>query len=391
MKKNNIVAAVIAVVLIGAVVLFPRIRALWPALGPGGPLPTASVSQSPGASPVSQGPLHAAPGWTVSLLTDKVPGARDLERDQFGNVWVSQTSQGIVSIVYLKDAKPGIQPEVTAVLKGLRKPHGLAFDPKHQTDLYVAQETSIGRLPTYSDGGLVKVADLPVGGSHFTRSLVFGHDGRLYVTIGSTCNVCREKNGEHASVISMKPDGSDRKTVASGLRNAVFVMLNPQNNHGLWVTEMGRDNLGDKLPPDEVDAIDTDKPSQDYGWPICYSNRVHDTQFDTNVYIRDPCADTVPPMIALGAHVAPLGLAVVNGDLLVAEHGSWNSSVPVGYKVVRLKSSGGSWSSSDFLTGFLKGSAAIGRPVDVLPMPDGSVLVSDDKAGAIWKVTPDRR
>ncbi len=205
------------------------------------------------------------------------------------------------------------------------------------------------------------------------------------MTIGSTCDVCREKNPEHAAIISMEKDGSDRKTVATGLRNSVFLTLQPGNGT-LWATEMGRDHLGDNLPPDEVNVI---LGGRDYGWPICYGNRVHDTAFDTNTYIRDPCADSTPPIIELPAHVAPLGLAFLDDDsLLVAEHGSWNSSVPVGYKVALYRHKFGSWTASDFLTGFIKGASAIGRPVDVLPMPDGSVLVSDDKSGSIWRVVP---
>jgi hypothetical protein len=151
---------------------------------------------------------------------------------------------------------------------------------------------------------------------------------------------------------------------------------------------MGRDFLGDSLPPDEVNFIDIRAPAKDYGWPLCYGNRVHDTSFDKNTYGRDPCIDTEPPILELPAHVAPLGLAVdAANDLLVAEHGSWNSTTPVGYKVVRYGGCpSGYCELGDFLTGFLSGSSAIGRPVDVLVMPDNSVLVSDDKAGAVWLV-----
>jgi glucose/arabinose dehydrogenase len=191
----------------------------------------------------------------------------------------------------------------------------------------------------------------------------------------------------------MKEDGSERRTEATGLRNAVFIAFHPKLRNIIFATEMGRDRLGDNLPPDEINSIETGAASGpttlDYGWPICYGDRVHDSQFDTNVYIRDPCADTIPPIISLPAHVAPLGLAFLpDGDLLVSYHGSWNSTVPVGYKVVRWHWDGRAWVSSDFLTGFLTDGSAIGRPVGVLPMPDGAVLVSDDKAGAIWRVSP---
>jgi glucose/arabinose dehydrogenase len=285
--------------------------------------------------------------------------------------------------VYLKDRAPE-QPLVSTVLKDLRKPHGLAFDPKAPTLLYIATETGVLHIPTYSDGGPVDIATLPSGGGgHFTRSLAFGPDDRLYVSIGSTCNACQEKNPEHASILSMKKDGSDRRIYADGLRNSVFLTFEGKQ---LWATDMGRDNLGDNLPPDEVNIV-TD--GGDYGWPICYGARVHDTVFDTNQYIRDPCADTIPPVIEIPAHSAPLGLAFLpDGSLLVAYHGSWNRTEPTGYKVVRWEKKSGAWVQSDFLTGFLKNGQAIGRPVDVLVMSDGSVLVSDDKSGSLWKVSP---
>jgi glucose/arabinose dehydrogenase len=381
-KKHSIAVAIVAALLVvGAFGLWRFLQPLWPAFGPSTALPSTSEG------PASSGPLDTAPGWVSSLLADQVPGARDLAIDPSGNVWVSQTSEGTVTRLEFRDGSL-VWQEV--VWEGLRKPHGLAFDPNDPWMLYIAQEDKIMRWDARSLGNPSEdIADLPEGGRHFTRSLAFGPDGRLYVSIGSTCDVCYEQNPEIASVISMKPDGSDRQTAATGLRNAVFIAFHPRLKGTLFTTEMGRDLLGDQLPPDEVNSIDTGAPAANYGWPICYGDRVHDTKFDQNQYIRDPCADTIGPIIALPAHVAPLGLAFLkNGDLLVAEHGSWNSSVPVGYKVVRFHWGNGVWSPSDFLTGFLVGGSAIGRPVDVLPVPDGSVLVSDDKAGAIWKVTP---
>ncbi|HXV26536.1 MAG TPA: PQQ-dependent sugar dehydrogenase [Candidatus Paceibacterota bacterium] len=392
MMTNNrwVISGVAAVLLgIGLWRAVPVIRGIWPAWGPAAPVPTVAGSPSPAVSgpalPVA--PLTAAPGWKAFLLTDDVPGARDMALDAFGNVWVSQPSEGTVSLVYLKDTNPGVPPVVSSVLRDLDRPHGLVFDPANGFSLYVAEVTRIIRVATYGDGAPEHVADLPAGGRHFTRSLAFGPDARLYVSLGSTCDVCYEAHPEIATVISMNRDGSDRRTEATGLRNAVFIAFHPQFTESLWTTEMGRDRLGDNLPPDEINVIDVGGVTEDYGWPICYGNHVHDADFDKNQYIRDPCEDTVPPLIELPAHVAPLGLAFLDdGDLLVAYHGSWNSTVPVGYKVVRWHWDGTGWTSSDFLTGFLLNGSAFGRPVDVLPMPDGSVLVSDDKAGAIWKM-----
>lgn len=381
---------IIVICLVGAfaavaVWVIPFVRGIWPAVGPAGPVP----SETPRGDDVQQtaGPLTAADGWTAAVFTDRVPGARDLAVDFQGNLWVSQPSQGTVSLITLDENGKPIN--ISAVIRGLNKPHGLAFDPENPTHLYIAGETDIQRILTYSDAPPEHVADLPRGGRHSTRTLAFGSDGRLYVSIGSTCDVCRERNVEHGTVISMNRDGSDRRVDATGLRNAVFIMA---HDDAVWTTEMGRDNLGDNLPPDEINVIGLgEEGTRDYGWPICYGERVHDTDFDRNQYVRDPCEDTVPPVISLPAHVAPLGLAFLDDDdILVAYHGSWNSTVPVGYKVVRWRRNGERWSSTDFLTGFLQDGSAFGRPVDVLIADKQTIYVSDDKAGAIWKVSAER-
>lgn len=397
MKAHKTVVLLVGALLLLIAVGLRYLPGLWPAIGPAGPLPSVPADapdpMDATSSPAPSGPLTAPSGWTVSLLTDDVPGARDLVLVGPNSFWLSQTAEGIVTH-YWYDPVTGIESDVR--LTGLDRPHGLAVrygQSPDETQVYIAEETRISRVQAPTDAEsqptLVPIADLPAGGRHFTRSLAFGPDDRLYVSIGSTCDVCEEADPEHATVISMNPDGSDRRIEATGLRNAVFLAFHPRYIRTLYVTEMGRDFLGDTLPPDEINAIDIGGEAERFGWPLCYGDRVHDTSFDDRQYVRDPCAETVPPVIALPAHVAPLGLAFLpGGDLLVSYHGSWNARRPVGYEVVRWSWNGASWTSTPFLTGFLKGSSAIGRPVDVLPMPDGSVLVSDDKAGAIWKVTP---
>ena len=380
-----IVALLAAVLVAGVLWVWPFVRGIWPAIGPVAPIPTQTTEPDGEQS----GPLQTLEGWEVSILADGLPSARDIAEDFRGNLWVSQRKEGTVSL--LTFGPDGELVDVSPVLRGLDKPHGLAFDPDEPFDLYVATETQILRVRTYSGAPLERIADLPKGGRHTTRSLAFGPDGRLYVSIGSTCDVCREKNPEHGSIISMEKDGSDRRFVARGLRNAVFITFDEGFVPGrLWVTEMGRDNLGDDLPPDEVNLIDLSESVGDYGGAICYGTRVHDSEFDKNQYIRDPCEDTRAPVVNLPAHVAPLGLEFMpDGSLLVALHGSWNSSIPVGYEVIRMKAGplGYQYDEKEvFLTGFLKGGAAIGRPVDVLVASDGTVYISDDKAGVIWKM-----
>jgi len=192
----------------------------------------------------------------------------------------------------------------------------------------------------------------------------------------------------------MKKDGSDFKEFARGLRNTVFFRWSYIDGK-MWATEMGRDNLGDDLPPDEINII---KQEGDYGWPICYGKNIHDSGFDKNVYIRDPCADKIPSYIDLQAHSAPLGLAFVPEEgwpqdywynLFVTYHGSWNRSEPTGYKVVRIKldDKGNYLGTEDFITGWLTKSGALGRPVDILVQPGGIMYITDDKAGVIYKVT----
>jgi glucose/arabinose dehydrogenase len=220
----------------------------------------------------------------------------------------------------------------------------------------------------------------------------------LYVSIGSTCNVCLENDERYAAIYSLNKDGSDFKQVARGLRNSVFMIWNNQSQ-AIWATEMGRDLLGDNTPPDEINVINTTATSTlNFGWPVCYGQNIHDTNFDKNTYFRNPCQEPFeqPSQIDLQAHSAPLGLAFVpdswpkeyRNNLLVAFHGSWNRSVATGYKVVRLilDESGKLIKQEDFISGWLSGSSALGRPVGVIFDSTGSLYISDDKSGVIYKV-----
>jgi glucose/arabinose dehydrogenase len=213
----------------------------------------------------------------------------------------------------------------------------------------------------------------------------------LYVSIGSTCDVCVEQDDRYASILSMKPDGSDQKIVARGLRNAVFFDWNYVDGT-LYAIDMGRDGLGDDLPPDEVNVI---KEGAHYGWPYCYGNRLRDERMTGEF----DCTKTVAPHIELPAHVAPLGLAFVPEegwpedwwyDLLVAEHGSTQiGSTKVGYKIIRIPldvRGNPEGDPVDFLTGFLNGSTVRGRPVDIMVEPGGTMYVTDDRAGVVYRV-----
>ena len=338
-------------------------------------------------------PLNLPNGFEISIFARDLPAARALAIDGQGNMWVSQTRENQISLLEVE------QGEVVAqypVFKNLNRPHGLAFDPQNPYLLYIAEEDKISRVSVYSDGGLEKLVDLNGGGRHFTRTIAFGPDDRLYASIGSSCDVCAEKNEQRAKIFSMKRDGTDFKEYARGLRNTVFFTWSYIDGR-MWGTDMGRDLLGDHLPPDEINIIEA---GGNYGWPICYGQNIHDTVYDKNTYIRNPCQEPFEKksVIDLPAHVAPLGLAFVPEegwpeaywyDLLVAYHGSWNSSVPVGYKIARLKldDKGNFLGAEDFISGWLtENNEALGRPVQIITQPGGIMYVSDDKAGVIYKI-----
>ncbi|MEK7131739.1 MAG: PQQ-dependent sugar dehydrogenase, partial [Patescibacteria group bacterium] len=249
--------------------------------------------------------LKMPDGFSISIFAKNLPGARVLVFDKDGNLWVSQINEGKIAKLTIKDGR--LEKQET-VLSGLKHPHGLAFDPQDKNVLYIAEETKISKTTITPNGAgpLQKIIDLPGGGNHYSRTIGFGPDGRLYVSIGSTCNVCHEEDAHRASIWSLKKDGTDFKEVAGGLRNSVFFVWN-KNNGKMWATEMGRDLLGDDLPPDEINIIDTSaKDILNFGWPNCYGKNIHDTNFDKNTYIRNPCMEPfeIPSHIDIPAHSA---------------------------------------------------------------------------------------
>lgn len=338
-------------------------------------------------------PLKLPDGFSIFIFAADIPGARVMELDSLGNMWVSGTKEDALTLLEVSDGK--VLNQSTGSWD-LNRPHGLALDPADPSMLYVAEEDKISRIRLYSEGGFEKIADLPTGGRHFTRTIKFGLDGRLYVSIGSSCDVCNEKDSRRGAIYVMNKDGSDFKEFARGLRNSVFFDWNFVNGK-MWATEMGRDMLGDDLPPDEINIVEE---GRNYGWPTCYGKNIHDTVFDKNIYIRNPCTEPfeAESYIDIPAHSSPLGLAFVPEegwpeeywyDLFVAYHGSWNRSEPTGYKIVRMKldEEGNYLGTEDFITGWLtENDEALGRPVDIIARPGGILYISDDKAGVIYKV-----
>ena len=334
-------------------------------------------------------------GFRIEVFAKDLPGARVIVGpDQLGNYWVSQPSKGVVSTIETTD--DGGAENIYPVFRDLRKPHGLALNPSNSLMLYIAEEYQITRVLLYTDARREKIADLPAGGRHVTRTIAFGPDGKLYVSIGSSCDVCEENVDERAVIWRMNPDGSEREVFARGLRNAVFFDWDLVTGK-MWATEMGRDFLGDDLPPDEINIVEE---GFFYGWPWYYGKEnVRDEKFMPNVMVS-----LAFPLrgahIEIPAHSAPLGLAFVPEegwpedmalDLLVAYHGSWNRSEPTGYKLVRIdldERTRESLGTTDFINGWLTSEGdVLGRPVDLHIFPGGTLFVTDDEAGVVYKVS----
>lgn len=333
--------------------------------------------------------LNLPPGFSIEVFAKDLGSPRVLAIDSAGTIIASIPADN--KIVALPDQNQDGKADRTVVLKdGLDKPHGLAIkDGK----LYVAELKSVTSFDYDSQNlklaGQKHIVDLPGGGRHNTRTIGFGQDGKLYVSVGSTCDVCVEKDERNGSILQVDVQSGQSRVFAKGLRNSVFLTLNPENGK-IWATEMGRDFLGDNLPPEEINIIED---GGDYGWPYCIGDRVVDTKFSQS----GQCQGTKTPIYKMCAHCAPLGLSFIKskkfpkdwqGDLLVSLHGSWNSTVPVGYKVIRVDVDGEKVvGEEDFISGFLDGSQVKARPVDLIFNSDGDLFLTDDKAGHIYKIS----
>lgn len=310
-----------------------------------------------------------------------------------GAVYVSQPASN--RITRLVDANGDGVAEPSVAVTGVDRVHGMAF---HDGWLYLANAGGVSRVHIGADGKAVGepeyVNHYSRSGAHWTRSILFGPDGGMYVSIGSSCNLCVEKRADRAAVMRYDADGSHGRVFARGLRNAVGMAVEPAT-HAIWVTQNERDNLPpnhEDLPPEEINIL---VDGGDYGWPYCYGNRIPNPEY----HDAARCARTIPPALELQAHSAPLGItflttatqlpAGMRGDALVAFHGSWNRSVPTGAKVVRIHVRDGKpVSYDDFITGWQRPNGSRwGRPVDLVVLHDGSVLISDDGSGEIVRIS----
>jgi glucose/arabinose dehydrogenase len=343
--------------------------------------------------------LEAPKGWRVGLFAADLPNARFLRFTPGGDLLVSQPRGGRVVLLEADHDGDGRSDGRRDVVTGLNRPHGMDL---RDGWLYVAEADAVGRIRFDGRTGRTTgafdrvVTGLPGGGNHWTRTLRFGPDGWMYVSIGSSCNVCRESDPRRASIMRFHPDGTGGEIYATGLRNAVGFDWRPEDGE-LYATDNGRDLLGDDFPPCELDHV---VQGGFYGWPVANGNRVPDPDFGKGAEAR--IAASIPPVHGFRAHNAPLGITFLRGqDLpedyrgaaLVALHGSWNRTRKDGYEVVSLHwRADGAIEERDFLTGFLDRSddEVVGRPVDVAEGPDGAVYVSDDYAGAVYRVSRGR-
>jgi glucose/arabinose dehydrogenase len=333
--------------------------------------------------------LQLPPGFSASVFADKVPNARAMVWGDRGALFVGSMDEGKVYALR-DDDRDGRADSVRVIASGLRMPVGVAF---RDGALYVSAIDRILRfdaIESHLDAPpkpAVVVGDLPSEAHHGWRYIAFGPDGKLYVPIGAPCNVCDQPG--YAKLMRMKPDGSAREDVAYGIRNTVGFAWSLQT-HRLWFTDNGRDLMGDDVPDDELNVVTAAK--QHFGFPYCHAGTVLDPEFGKG----HPCKDYVAPAAKLGAHVASLGIAFYTGTMFpaayrgnafIAEHGSWNRSSKSGYRVVRVEIDGDKVVRvTPFLTGFLDGQTALGRPVAVIVAPEGALLVSDDYAGAIYRI-----
>ncbi len=340
--------------------------------------------------------IRAPEGLSVGLFAEGVRNARFLRFTPAGDLLVSQPREGAVLLLERDADGDGRADGRRVLLDGLDRPHGLEL---HDGWLVVAEGGAIGRVRFDADARAVTgeyehvVTDLPTGGNHWTRSVRIGPDGWMYVSIGSSCNVCEESDPRRAAIVRYRPDGSGEEIFATGLRNAVGFDWRPGTGE-LYATDNGRDLLGDDVPPCELDLV---SQGGFYGWP--YANGANVPDPDLGAGHEEQIRSAIAPAHEFRAHNAPLGIAFVrrpdapaelSGAALVALHGSWNRTEKDGYKVVSLHwQPDGSIEERDFLSGFEVDGDVIGRPVDVAEGPDGAFYVSDDYAGAIYRVASD--
>jgi glucose/arabinose dehydrogenase len=360
----------------------------------------AAVAQQPKPLPAVQlEKVSLPPGFQIAAYADGVTSARQMALAPDGTVFVGTlglfSNTKIGNVYAVRDTnRDGRADDVKTILKDLNMPNGVAF---RDGALYVGEQHRIVRYDNIlarldNPPAPILVAEMPTDPAttnHSWKYLRFGPDGKLYVPVGGPCNVC-DRGDPFATILRMNADGSGREVFARGVRNSVGLAFDPVGG-ALWFSDNGRDMLGDNLPADEVNRATA--AGQHFGFPYCHQGDLPDPEFGK----EKSCAAYVPPVVKMGPHVAAIGMTFYTGSmfpaqyrnqLFVAEHGSWNRSAPLGYRIAIVRVQQGTSSGQEvFAAGFLDGTEVRGRPVDLLELADGSLLVSDDLQGKLYRIS----
>ncbi|MCK5830296.1 MAG: sorbosone dehydrogenase family protein [Methylococcales bacterium] len=331
-------------------------------------------------------------GFSISIYADNVPSARTMALGKNGVVYVGSRKQGDVYAIHDSDGD-GVADKKYVIATGLYMPNGVAYK---KGDLFVAEINKISRYKNIDQKlnnppkPVVVYDKFPSEKHHGWKYLRFGQDNKLYTAVGVPCNICMPEKEIYSSLVRFNPDGSDFEIIARGIRNSVGLDWHPSTNK-LFFTENGRDELGDDIPPDELNSWS--EKGQHYGYPFCHGGTILDPELAGD----KKCEQFAAPEWNFKAHMAPLGMRFYTGkqfpkryknQLFVAQHGSWNRTEPHGYRVAMVTFKGGKpVSEQAFISGWLTSKGdVLGRPTDVLQMPDGSLLITDDKLGVVYRV-----
>ncbi len=394
MLKKNSLALLLILVLLGGYLWnkYGYLKQSFSNFPKSSTVPTAPQSLTPASSDPDLSYVHLASGLAISYYAEDIPGARSLAKGDTGVIYVGTRAQGVVYAL-VDDNQDGRADTRYVVASGLNNPNGVVYQ---DGNLYVAEigriikfasiDTTYDKKPSYT----TIYNDLPKETHHGWRYMALGPDNKLYLGIGAPCNTC-EVQDPHGTISRINLDGSGFEVVARGIRNTVGFAWNPEDA-SLWFTDNGRDSLGEDIPRDELNQIRSE--GTHFGFPYCHDQNVLDPQYGKG----KNCADYEAPTLPLAPHAAALGMLFYQGDMfpkefkntiLLAEHGSWNRKVPIGYRLMRVNVQNGVASSYQvFADGWLGSNGkALGRPVDILELADGSLLVSDDFAGAVYRIT----
>jgi glucose/arabinose dehydrogenase len=333
-------------------------------------------------------------GFRISIFANEVDNARSLALGDKGTVFVgNRNGKNVYALVDANN--DGRAEKKFTIAEGLNTPNGVAF---YKGALYIAELNKISRIDDIESkldnpGKPVLVSDtFPSEEHHGWKYIAFGPDGKLYVPVGAPCNICNEseKDQRFSSITRMNPDGSGFEVYAHGVRNSVGFDFHPQTGH-LWFTENGRDMMGDDIPADELNVAF--QPNMHFGYPYCHQGMSPDSLYGEG---KD-CSQYIQPAALLAPHTAALGMKFYTGNMFpaeyrnvvfIAEHGSWNRTQPIGYRIMTVSIDGTTGKSyKPFAEGWLQNGKAWGRPVDVLQLKDGSLLVSDDHANVVYRIT----